>query len=149
MNVLKQSIKDDLCDNIVARWSGGYCINVLNSVFKEYEGFNVTRRVLDMSDKNDAALAVKCCGLKAVFNAVKSNEDFETDCCAYYHLEDISGHSGVHDDYGLHPIISIQNFLCDNIDEVVDAALRHPEKHRAMYEELLPYILIAMTEKDK
>ena len=33
--------------------------------------------------------------------------------------------------------------------ELVDAALRHPEKHRAMYEELLPYILIAMTEKDK
>lgn len=144
---LNKEFRNALEADIVTDVDESVCVSILNAAFKYYDSINVTRRVLDMSDNDDAAIAVKHCGLKAVYTALKDDEDYNADCCAYYHLEDISRHTGIVDDLQLQKIWRIQNFLCENLDEVVQATLESTKDNPEMYSILLPYLKSAISTK--
>lgn len=144
---LNKEFRNNLEADIVTDVDEDVCVSVLNAAFKCNESLNVTRRVLDMSDNEDAAIAVKYCGLKAVYAALKDDEDYNTDCCAYYHLEDRSHHMGVVDGLRLRKIERISTFLCENLDEVVQATLESPKDNPEMYSILLPYLKSAISTK--
>lgn len=144
---LNDEIRNDLEADLIGNVCEYECVNILNAAFKGYESINITRRVLDMSDKDDAAIAVKHCGLKTVYEAVKSDEDYNLNECAYYHLEDVSRHTGIAGDLRLEKIERVNNYLCTNLDEVVQATLEFPKDNPKMYSILLPRLMTAISAK--